>query len=406
MKILWLSNSPHTGTGYGNQSQIVYEFTQFGHEVIGVANWGITGSPMNIGGITWLPSFSNSHGGPELALYSEATKADISITLYDSWVFSKEHTANIRWVPYLPIDSDPPNPFILEALQTSWRQIVYSKFAKTKLENAGFKPYYVPHFVDENMFKRNSDDRNKELRRIFRIPDNAFVISIVAANKGNPSRKAFYEQFCAIAEFSKANPDVDVYTILHTNVFGFIGGETEPLDQVMHLAGLDPAKVRVPNAFEFSAGIYDDNHLRNIYNVADVTMMMTRGEGFGVPIIQSTACQTPVIVTDYTAMTELAGELHGWAVKPEAYSFYGVTKMAIPSISGGVAALNAALKEKKNGNLRVRGQKAAEATIKEYGKQNVVNRYWKPVLEDLTEAIELIKSFESGSTNGEAEKNR
>lgn len=400
MKILWLSNSPHVGTGYGKQSQIVYEFAGLGHEVIGAANYGIMGAPMNIGGITWLPSFTGGHGGAELALYTKETKADIAITLYDSWVFSKEHTADIRWVPYLPIDSDPPNPYIFEALQTSWRTIVYSRFAESKLQTAGFSPYYVPHFVDDNMFKRNTDERNAEIRAHFKIPNDAFVVTIVAANKGNPSRKAFYEQFCAIAEFNRQSPEADTHIILHTNVFGILGGETEPLNQVMELAGLDPRRVRVPNPFEFSAGIYDDNHLRNIYNVADVMMMMTRGEGFGVPIIESAACETPVIMTDYTAMTELAADTHGWAVKPSGFSFYGVQKMAIPSIEGGAKALAAAYKEKKNGTLRSRGKQARISTVEKYGKKNVVNNYWKPTLESLQEDIVRIKQFEGGPNNG------
>jgi len=41
----------------------------------------------------------------------------------------------------------------------------------------------------------------------------------------------------------------------------------------------------------------DDNQMRHIYQSADVSILVSRGEGFGLPILESMACGTPVITT-------------------------------------------------------------------------------------------------------------
>jgi glycosyltransferase involved in cell wall biosynthesis len=49
----------------------------------------------------------------------------------------------------------------------------------------------------------------------------------------------------------------------------------------------------------------EDAQLNRLYNLFDVTVLPTAGEGFGLPIIESMAAGVPVVATDCSACSEL-----------------------------------------------------------------------------------------------------
>src|SRR5258708_4049096 len=55
-------------------------------------------------------------------------------------------------------------------------------------------------------------------------------------------------------------------------------------------------------------GYIDDNDLVGIYNLANMTLLPSFYEGFGLPILESQACGTPVITSNLSSMPEVAGE--------------------------------------------------------------------------------------------------
>ena len=66
--------------------------------------------------------------------------------------------------------------------------------------------------------------------------------------------------------------------------------------------------------------------LAAIYNTFDIFTLPTRGEGFGLPILEAMSCGVPVVVTNYSAPTEWAmgcGEL----VKPVVYEAEPLTNI-------------------------------------------------------------------------------
>ncbi len=69
-----------------------------------------------------------------------------------------------------------------------------------------------------------------------------------------------------------------------------------------------------PNRYKLWIGEYDQRYLALMYNAADVFLGPSRGEGFGIPIIEAQACGTPVIVTNFSSMPELVR--WGVAVEP------------------------------------------------------------------------------------------
>lgn len=389
-RILWLSNAPSTKTGYGVQSTIVYDLRdKLGYEIIGQAFYGVQGAPININGITWLPSVKEAYGNDMLELNYRATESDMVISLVDAWVMHPEVTSRVRWIPYMPVDCHPLPPPIIKSIRTAYRIISYSKFGQAELGKAGFPSYYIPHFVDSRDFYPLTEAEKNAFREAQNIPEDAFVVAIVAANKGAPSRKAFDAQLGAIGAFMKNHPNTHI--LLHTDVWGGYNGE--PIDYLLQFAGVPLEKVHIPQAFQFHNGLYGQDYMNALYNAADVTMNMTRGEGFGVPIIESAAAGTPVIVTEHSAMTELGNKSNGWVVKPDAEVFMSLGMFAVPSIKRAAEALEEVFKAKADGSLAERASKGREAILAEYERQFVVENHWASVLSEISDSIDEREQF-------------
>jgi hypothetical protein len=76
--------------------------------------------------------------------------------------------------------------------------VAMSRFGQQMLGR--LDPLYVPHGIDTNIYK--PIDR-KTAREECGVPDGAFLVGMVAANKGRPSRKGFSQAFQAFARFAE-----------------------------------------------------------------------------------------------------------------------------------------------------------------------------------------------------------
>jgi glycosyltransferase involved in cell wall biosynthesis len=56
------------------------------------------------------------------------------------------------------------------------------------------------------------------------------------------------------------------------------------------------------------AGYVDDADLRAVYSMAQATVIPSLYEGFGIPVLESMACGTPVITSDISSLPEVAGD--------------------------------------------------------------------------------------------------
>ena len=70
-----------------------------------------------------------------------------------------------------------------------------------------------------------------------------------------------------------------------------------------------------PDRVEFLGAIADTAHLARLYSRADVVVLPSRYESFGLPVLEAMACGTAVIVSDLPALREVAGEA-GVYVRP------------------------------------------------------------------------------------------
>jgi len=115
--------------------------------------------------------------------------------------------------------------------------------------------------------------------------------------------------------------------------------------------------------------------------------MLTRGEGFGVPLIEAQACGTPVIVTDFTAPSDLVGA--GWKIPITGKIYTPMNSyFAEPDVDAAVDALEEAYELYKT--KKMEPEKAREFA-KEFDFDAVTEKYMMPFLEEVEHGKETQK---------------
>lgn len=379
LKILWHSNAPWSPTGYGNQTNVfLWRLKNMGHDLMCSCFYGLNGSSVERNGIMMLPGGYDAYGNDTIVADAVEYKRDIVISLIDVWVLNPQLMQRVRWYPWTPVDHDPIPPVVAEHLQVARRPIAMAQFGVRKMKEVGLNPLYVPHGVNtQELYPMPRD----EARRKLNFPNDKFMVGIVAANKGAPSRKAFAEQFQAFGKFYQKHPDAVLY--LHTDVTGKIG---EPLIPLLELAGIPKSAVAKPSQYKLDRGLLDAEYMRCAFSAMDVLMNCSKGEGFGVPIIEAQACGTPVIVTNFSAMPELVRA--GWTVGISEKFYSQESWQVIPSVDDMVSALELAYENRGNQALR---EQAHKGIVADYDADVVAEKYWKPVLAEIAAEIEADK---------------
>jgi glycosyltransferase involved in cell wall biosynthesis len=248
--------------------------------------------------------------------------------------------------------------------------------------------YYVPHGVDTEQYQPL--DRT-EARDKLGWPADRFVVGMVAANKGNPSRKALIQHIEAFAHFHKKHPDTALYLHTTRGENGEMNGVN--LIEFAQMFGLSYTTMGRPDTNTDAAVWFCDQYLnllgfptpymRHAYAAMDVHVLVSMGEGFGIPILEAQACGTPVIVGGWTAMPELcfAGEIvdvkHSEPFPTPLGAF-----QRLPRPGSIAAAMGRAYR--KPGS----SEKARKGAL-EYDARRVMKDYWAPVLAEIEQDVAL-----------------
>ena len=380
MRLNWFSNSPAATTGYGVQTKLfVPRLAKLLDGGISVtAFFGVQSGVLNIGGIKVYPNFRHPYGQDVIGAHATWDQADAVVTLVDAWVIENQNI-DVPWFPWFPIDHEPMPANVLAKVKQAAKPIVMSKFGKRMAEQVGLDVWYAPHGVDTSIFKPL--DR-EEAREHLKWPQDKFIVGMVAANKDNPSRKAFHEQIAAFAALHANHPDTMLY--LHTDD-GSRGGNGVNIIKFINRMGLKLGEdVLICDQYMNGLG-FPDAYMVDVYNGLDVLTNVAMGEGFGIPILEAQACGTPVIVGDWTSMSELC--FAGWKVdKAEAMPVYHDFFDAFQwqATAGAISdRMEQAYAAKGDYSLRNQARRGALP----YDADDVTRQYWKPIIKEMQEMI-------------------
>lgn len=379
VRIMWFSNAPWARTGYGAQTKIfVPRLAKLGHDMAVTAFYGLEGSTLNWNGIPVYPRAAHPYGQDVLAAHSAHFQADICISLLDAWVFEPAMFPRTRWVTWFPVDMNPIPPGVALKCAQAYQAIAYSRYGLEQAQAAGVNAVYVPHGYEPEQYYPMSDTDRARARELLQWPKSKFIVGMVAANKGAPSRKSFPQALEAFANFHKRHADTMLY--LHT-VEGRNGEGVNLPEMCEHLGLRVGEDVKFVDAHANLIGLPEE-YMAGVYNAIDVLLSPSMGEGFGIPILEAQACGCPVIVGEWTSMPELffGGQMIPAAEADKFWTLLGAYQY-LPRVGAIEDALEAQYRKPKR--LTVTQTRMTD----EYKADNVTEKYWRPVLDDIAARV-------------------
>lgn len=308
LDILWVSNSPLQPTGYGTVTENLLprlqENTEHNFSIYAMS--GLSNSVP----LTWsndIDLFGQSKASGENGwndiqrLYHEE---DFDLVMFgmDAWIYADkiQGGTDFPYISYAPIDHTPlPRKWRIVA-KNSLKMIPYTYFGKEKLEEAGFEnkttePIY--HGVDLSVFQEIDKYNSTDLG----FQEDTFVVTINKANQGG--RTKYPRMLKAFRKFLEDNEEAQEKARLYIHALPSVSNGYN-LRELAEEYGISQY-VRMPEDAKYLHAKYDDHDVAEIYNASDVLLNSIAGEGFGLPILESMACGTPVIGTNFSAMPEL-----------------------------------------------------------------------------------------------------
>ena len=358
-KILVMSDSSKLHTGFARVTKNIFTYlARTGKYEIAQIGWFHQETNENCIYPIWVTNkdekgrttHKDKYAHDSFPKFVDKFKPDLVWTLGDMWMIDHvAHAPNrksFKWIGYFPIDGEPVPSKWGETIDNMDIAIAYGEFGRKVISQRARRPdvRYIYHGVDTTVFKpRTKELIEKEKQTILGAKATDTIIGIVARNQ---PRKAFDKLFeayfyvlngmylrcnkcgkltmhkynlidktfdlakeckhCLSTEVSSGKPKEGIKLYLHATAVD-CGWDLIDLQKDYNLGG----NVLINPALKIGVGV-SDNTLSAIYNTFDIFTLPTRGEGFGLPVLEAMACGVPVVVTDYSAHTEWAkgcGEL-------------------------------------------------------------------------------------------------
>lgn len=335
IKILWVSEMHHTG--FGNVNKVILDelknYPQFEISILAVNN-PYSREDMSSFIKSNYPFFANIwaneinglmldlfhphsrdavvaqlYGMYDLIKIAKIYQPDILFFLNDiiasQYLILKRYFPHTRFIGYFPIDSGGFAPKTLNELDEFDHIISVTKYGLNEIKkgiNRNIPLYilYHPLPLDDfyPLYNRYHDKNIKQqLRKKWNIPSQNFTILNI--NK-NQKRKRLDLTFDVFNRFWNKHPDSTL--VLKTNIYS--AGSV--LDDGCNIVKFIEQKY--PNMCG-NIVIIDDklsnNQLNEIYNLADVFLTTTMGEGWGLTPCEALLAGSPVLVPNNTAYIEI-----------------------------------------------------------------------------------------------------
>jgi len=333
-----------------------------------------------------------------LPTYVKQFNIDVLFILLDSfmtypWIMELDLSPS-KVIFYFPSDGGSGMPIDCERiLRFVHCPVAMAMFGQKQVKDMyGLDTKYIPHAVDIKNYYSMSDIEKNELKQRWGL-QGRYVVGCVARNQGRKMMDRVIKTFALYYKY-----DTQAVLLLHTDPYD--NAQVFPLLSLIHRYGIANRVMFTGTKF-FNGFTY--KQMNEIYNLMDVFLLTTSGEGFGVPIIEAMACKIPVVCTDYTTTRELVvRNKAGLAIKlvgtednenPDVHcnEILDGTITGSWSVERGIPSIKDACEKlkqlKDNPELRKEmGMNGRQAVMKEYN-WDVVGKQWIDLIKFLGEKI-------------------
>jgi glycosyltransferase involved in cell wall biosynthesis len=258
----------------------------------------------------------------------------------------------------------------------------WKKYLMTRLTTPNIKIDVLEHGVDSLVFKPLSDGERAGIRKNLNLKPNDKVF--LNMNR-NSQRKRLDLTIMGFARLLQRFPDAPYHLLMVTGVKPEGGAYYQPLQVYLNeleLLGLDNLKygTRVtivdttpPTAY------FNDDAINQLYNVADVGINTSSGEGFGLCQLEHMATGAPQVVLDLDCYKAFMTPETSVTVPIETYNYMQMTAgVGLTESTASAASVSAAM-EKAVGML---GRETSEKCV-----ALARSRPWSKICDDFLESV-------------------
>jgi len=307
VKLLWIGDSPTVSTGFGRVSQGVleglYQTGRYDISVLGINHQ--VGDPHRYEGMFKIypaRSMGNVYGFNRVQEVISKVKPDYIVINNDLWIASeyvKDIPENNRIIVYSPVDALPVQSEWLEAIdKVNARVVTYTEFAKNGIQSArNINVNVIGHAVDTDEFYPIDDAR----KFMANINPDIFIVQNVNRNQPRKRLDLFLKAMKLWLERLPKSDRENVNFYYH----GTLKDVGWNLAQLAQRWGIDDRLLISDQTNLSPAQGVNLPTLCKIYNCADVHVMTSMGEGFGLSPFESAACGVAQVVPSHSACKEL-----------------------------------------------------------------------------------------------------
>jgi glycosyltransferase involved in cell wall biosynthesis len=244
----------------------------------------------------------------------ETLQPDIVISVGDVWMI--QHIADCKyrqtftWIAYPPIDGSPyprviKNEGQMVNVKKTFRNVdilvAFGRYGQQEINRLCDKAVcknYIHHGVESNVFKPlGAEFKLNAKPQVFNVPPNTFLIGQVSRNQ---PRKCPNLAMRGIKMFiDRCKPKRPVKYYFHGAINDTTGWD---LPDLVKQLGMENHVILNKN-LDVGMGSSDED-LNKYYNMMDIHMLPTIGEGWGLPILESMSAGVPNITTRVSAHPE------------------------------------------------------------------------------------------------------
>lgn len=269
---------------------------------------------------------------------------------------ARKRNKDLKVIAYTPIDTEYIPSEALAPLLDYDIIVTYTNWGKDIIENAQptlkDKVKVIGHGTDLSVFKPLSETRiRKDRKTILSLGDNDFMVLNVARNQWRKDLPRSIQVVKLFRESPIFRKETKLMYFINSKVSD-MGGNL--LDISYALEATDLVKFPDPNYFIETVGVTPE-FLNQLYNMADVVISTSMGEGWGLPITEAMATKTPVLAPDNSSLREIIGqdEMRGYLMESgktiSEHFVYGVESSLLhplANIESGVNKLGQIYKDK------------------------------------------------------------